>query len=122
MLIVDSIGLSEILKIEPRTLRDLWREFPHFFVGRGRDLRSVRFDAKDVIQYLKERDYEPMVRQKKKALEGEVLVSKPTILQGDVQNKERRCQMGKGKKERTGKPASSGDPYNLSARSRNAVS
>ena len=78
MNIVDCSGLSEILKIEPRTLRELWREFPHFFAGQGKDARSARFDAGDVIRYLKEKnykgkDYEHLVRREKETLENKVL-------------------------------------------------
>lgn len=49
--------IAEILQISPATFRKTWREFPHYFVTHGRDLRSVRFDPVEVLNYTKQGRY-----------------------------------------------------------------
>ena len=51
--IVDAEGLAQILKTTKRRLQGVWRSYPHFFVGEGQDLRTVRFDVDDVLAHLK---------------------------------------------------------------------
>lgn len=58
MIIVDIDGLSKILGNSKHAIMKIWEEIPHFFTGRGRNLKSARFDAEDVIRYLKNRDYQ----------------------------------------------------------------
>ena len=67
--VVDITGLAEILKCKPATLRHIWMDLPHFFIGRGNDLRGARFDANDVLLYLKVdrgSNYERVERQRGK--------------------------------------------------------
>lgn len=49
--------IAEILQISPATFRKTWREFPHYFVTHGRDLRSARFDPMEVLNYAKQGRY-----------------------------------------------------------------
>ncbi len=52
--ITDIDGLAEFLDTTRSNLRNgqLWRQFPHVFVGQGRDLRAARFNIHDVWAYL----------------------------------------------------------------------
>ena len=80
-LVVDIEGLAGILKCKPATLRHHWRDFPHFFIGRGDDLRGARFDVDDVLIYLKEHrgcGYECLA-QSKGALDRQVQVAGPAV-------------------------------------------
>lgn len=68
--IVDIEGLAQVLHCSGRTLEKQWQQYPHFFIGEGRDLRGARFDIGDVITYLKKRDYKDAIpRQKKEDLD-----------------------------------------------------
>ena len=51
--IVNIHGLAEYLKATCSNLRRFWRDYPHFFVGTGTDLKAARFDVADVLTYLK---------------------------------------------------------------------
>jgi len=57
MQIVDKDKLCEVLLISESTLKKTWTEYPHFYIGTGRDLRGARFIVEDVINYLRSRDY-----------------------------------------------------------------
>jgi hypothetical protein len=35
------------------TMQKEWRMYPHFFVGRGRNLKSARFDFEEILSHLK---------------------------------------------------------------------
>jgi len=111
MNIVDSKGLCEILNVKHRTLRDFWRDLPHFFIGRGRDLRSARFDINDVLHHLKNRDYnECLVRQNQETLDLQILEGQAGIPPRRVQNEKRGDQGRARKKKRTGQLE---DPFRL---------
>lgn len=34
-----------------------WKEYPHFFIGKGKTAKSVRFDFNSVIEHLKKEEY-----------------------------------------------------------------
>jgi len=50
--IIDKHQLCEILGISDTTLRDQYKSWPHFYVCRGRDLRSARFVLEKIIRHL----------------------------------------------------------------------
>lgn len=50
--------LADECGVGPDTIRHIWSELPHFFVGTGRNLKSARFCLIDVLTYLKHRDYD----------------------------------------------------------------
>ena len=52
MSIVNIHGLAEILLTSASTLRKDWRRLPHFYVGRGCNLKSARFDVIKVVDFL----------------------------------------------------------------------
>ena len=64
--IVDKEGLSKVLLISPHLIEKTWRQYPHFFVGQKKTGRCVRFDVNDVIEFLKNRDYNGNARQENK--------------------------------------------------------
>ena len=53
--VTDIDGLAECLCTTRACLRNkgIWRDFPHVFVGAGKDLRSARFIVDDVLEHLK---------------------------------------------------------------------
>ena len=51
--IVNIDGLAKYLQATKSNVRRLWKEYPHFFVGTGKDLKAARFDISDVLLYLK---------------------------------------------------------------------
>lgn len=57
--IVDINAIADIFGFSAHTLKTEWRDYPHFFPGRGRgkNSRSARFVLEDVIAYLTYRDY-----------------------------------------------------------------
>jgi len=65
--IVDITGLAQVLHCSDRTLEKQWQQYPHFFIGEGRDLRGARFDVCDVIDFLKQRDYSNAISRQEKA-------------------------------------------------------
>lgn len=52
--VVNYKQLAEHLGCSTAVIRKTWKELPHFFVSRGRDLRSARFDLDEVLEHLKE--------------------------------------------------------------------
>lgn len=45
--------LAKKLGRSESTMQKEWRMYPHFFVGRGRNLKSARFDFDEVLHHLK---------------------------------------------------------------------
>ena len=45
--------LAQHLDVSRHVIRKNWKQLPHFFVSRGRDLRSARFDVDEVVEFLK---------------------------------------------------------------------
>ncbi|MBC8442026.1 MAG: hypothetical protein H8D87_20350 [Deltaproteobacteria bacterium] len=73
--IVDMQGLSEVLNCSVHTLYKNWKQFPHVFIGTGRNASSARFIINDVLSFLTNRDYtkeqnNAISRQKKRVLGG----------------------------------------------------
>ena len=50
--VTDLAGMAEILMVEASSLAKVWRDWPHFFVGKGRTARGARFRPDDVLEYL----------------------------------------------------------------------
>ena len=53
------LELSDFLQIQASTMRNIWREFPHFYVTEASRkagcLKGARFCKDDVLRYLKEK-------------------------------------------------------------------
>lgn len=51
--------LADILQIEASTMRNVWREYPHFFITeasrKSGNLKGARFSKDDVLRHLKEK-------------------------------------------------------------------
>ena len=87
MSIVDAEGLAKELKCSISLLRKVWRKYPHFFIGIGRDLRGARFDLNDVLNYLKERgNYGRLEEQKSGMVGGQVSTQGETDQEGGISN------------------------------------
>jgi len=111
--IVDIYGLSEILNASPHTIKKRWRDFPHFFVGMGKDLRSARFDVPEVLMHLKEVSQNVTIqRPRKKNMDRKIQISEKTVHKERIPNKIRSVSMGDPKEKRTG-AAEKKDPFNL---------
>jgi len=113
--IVDSDGLCEILNIKKRTLQGVWREYPHFFVAQGRDLRSARFDKEEVINFLKERDYNHgnMVQKKPGNLGVQVSAQQKDLRSLGFQDQKRSSKGRAGQTTSVGKAREPYDPYGI---------
>ena len=109
--IVDYEGLAEALATSPKTIAKKWHEYPHFFIGTGRNLKSARFDVDDVVQYLKARDYE-CLEECARDMDRQVLVSEQAVQKRRLQKEIRGANLGAAKKRRTQESASK-DPFNL---------
>jgi hypothetical protein len=111
--VVDVNGLAGFLQCSPFTLRKIWRSYPHFFVGQGRDLRGARFDVNDVLAFLKRRggNYGYMERQKER-VDSEVSVPKKKIQKRRIQVQAGGHEVGNYKKGRSSRP-NSRDPFHL---------
>lgn len=73
--------------VGPDTIRHIWSELPHFFVGTGRNLKSARFCLTDVLTYLKCRDYggdEIQDTIRNLAIQGQVQTERQDLPQGRV--------------------------------------
>lgn len=69
--LVDMKGLSKVLDCSVGTLYKNWRQYPHVYIGEGRNARSARFIVDDVLDFLITRDYPEdyaSSRQKKRVL------------------------------------------------------
>jgi hypothetical protein len=113
--IVDIKELAKILCASTHTLKKNWRSFPHFFIGEGRNLKGARFNAPDVIEYLKKGgNYDNLERSEKKSLGVEIPVSKEAIQKGRISNQVRCIRVGSRETKRAKKSSSAGtDPFNL---------
>lgn len=113
--IVDSDGLCEILNMKKRTLQGVWREYPHFFVAKGRDLRSARFDKEDVITFLKERtcNHGNMVQKKPGNLDVQVSTQQKDLRSLGFQDQKRSSKGREGQTTRVGKSTKPYDPYGI---------
>lgn len=113
--LVDSNGLCKELSIKKRTLQSVWREYPHIFVAKGRDLRSARFDVDEVIDYLKKRDCkdERMVQKESKKLDVQIPPQQKDVRSDRVQNQECSSKSRARKTPGVGKYGQLHDPYGL---------
>ncbi len=106
--LINITELAEVLGMEKSSLYKLWKEYPHVYVGRGRNARSARFLREDVLAFLRGRDY---TKDQRDAISGrgqmggastgrnsnEFRVQKK---KGGVQDKNRRQRVGKENKGR----------------------
>jgi len=113
--IVDIYGLATILKASHHTLRKKWREFPHFFIGDGCNLKGARFDVAEVIEHLKKKSrYVGVERSKEKYLGCQIQIQKKAIQKRRLQDKIESAGMGSSETRRTRKTIGTGtDPYDL---------
>jgi len=114
MSIVDAEGLAKELKCGISLLRKVWRDYPHFFIGVGRDLRGARFDLDDVLAYLKERgNYGCLEEQKSRMVGGQIPAPGRKNQKGGLSDQTSSTAMG-GKEAARGKRTSAKrDPYAL---------
>lgn len=54
--IVTAGELAEELACSKALIRQIWRDLPHFFVGRSTSMRGARFVVNDVVKHLEKRD------------------------------------------------------------------
>lgn len=114
--IVNLDGLADILICSKESLMKTWRQYPHFFIGLGGDARGARFDANDVIDYLKERDYADMGQKDKELRRPGKNIRSPSSHAVRFSNQGGRQTVGAKHKTRPQrKPAYSaaGDPFDL---------
>ena len=114
MLIVDAEGLAKELKCSISLLRKVWRKYPHFFIGVGRDLRGARFDLDDVLAYLKERGSCGRLEEQESRMVGsQIPASGGTNQKGGLQDQASSCAMGGRKTARGKRTSAERDPYDL---------
>jgi hypothetical protein len=112
--IVDIYGLATILKASHHTLKKNWREFPHFFIGDGCNLKGARFEVSEVVKHLKKKArYVSVERSKKKGLD-QIQIQQKTIQKRGFQNKVESAGMGSSEARGAKKSTEGGtDPFNL---------
>ena len=105
--------LAERLGSSPETLKKVWRSYPHYFVGSGRNLKSARFDLQDVLDYLKGRDYANLrlPDQTGPQVQGGVQAPGQASHNGRIQKKGRGKGMDHGRKAKA--QGSTGDKWGL---------
>lgn len=114
--IVNIDGLADVLICSKDILLKSWRQYPHFFIGQGDTAKGARFDAEDVIQYLKARDYANVGQTDKKLRwkgQDHRTPSKNTSgfpHKGRGQKVGAECQI---RSQRNPTYASAGDPFDL---------
>ncbi len=114
MSIVDAEGLAKELKCSISLLRKVWREYPHFFIGVGRDLRGARFDVDDVLAYLKERgNYGRLEEQKSRMVGVQVPAPGRTDQKRRLSDQASSGAMGGQEATRVKRPSAKRDPYAL---------
>jgi len=113
MTIVDAGGLAEVLKCSIGLLRKVWREYPHFFIGIGRDLRGARFDVDDVLAYLKERGNYGSLEEQEGMVGGQIQPSRQTLQKRGVQDQAGGGSVGSKQAARGKCPTAQRDPYAL---------
>ena len=113
--IVDFDGLAEFLKSNKYTLRKIWRDFPHVYIGIGKDLRGARFDVDDVLIYLKQsgENYGSLEKQNKRLLGCKISTQNKAIQTRRTQDQERSCFVGSPKTPGTECGSNYGDPFGL---------
>jgi len=113
--IVNIQELASILKASPHTLRKNWRDFPHFFIGDGKNLKGARFILSEVIEHLKkEARYVSVERSKKKCLDRQIQTQQKAVQKRGIQDKIGSSGMGSSETRRNRKSIGTGtDPFNL---------
>ena len=113
MSIVDAEGLAKELKCSISLLRKVWRKYPHFFIGVGRDLRGARFDLNDVLNYLKERGNYGCLEEQERMVGGQIPASGGTNQKGGLSDQASSGAMGGQEKARGKRTSAKRDPYAL---------
>jgi len=97
MTVVDYKKLADILGISARTMQKSWRNFPHFFAGSGKTLKSARFELSIVMEHIRNVSLEG---QEDGALASEVPAGHGISREERLQKQGRRQEMGsRGKGE-----------------------
>ena len=114
MSIVNAEGLARELKCSTSLLRKVWRKYPHFFIGVGRDLRGARFDLNDVLAYLKERGSCGRLEEQESRMVGsQIPASGGTNQKGGLQDQARSGAMGGQETARGKRRSAKRDPHDL---------
>ena len=115
--IVDIYGLATTLKASHHTLKKNWRDFPHFFIGDGKNLKGARFVVPEVIEHLKkEARHVSVERSKKKSLDCQIQTQQQAVQKREIQDKVESAGMGSSEARRARKSTGTGagtDPFNL---------
>jgi integrase len=85
--IVNIYGLAAKLKASPHTLKKNWQNFPHFFIGDGRNLKGARFDVPEVIIYLKRKVWIAKFKHNNTQYKKEGLETRSKALEWEVQKR-----------------------------------
>ena len=115
--IVNIYELATILKASHHTLKKKWRDFPHFFIGDGKNLKGARFIISEVIEHLKkEASHVSVERSKKKSMDCQIQTQQKTVQKRGIQDKVESTGMGSPETRRDRKPIGTrteNDPFNL---------
>ena len=113
-IVVDAEGLAKELKCSISLLRKAWRDYPHFFIGVGSDLRGARFDVDDVLAYLKKRgNYERLEKQESGMVGGQIPAPGQAPQKGGLHDQTSSCAMGGQEAPRGKRTSAKRDPYGL---------
>lgn len=102
------VQLAEYLHISINTMRNKWREYPHYFVTeqsyKTKNLKGARFDLDEVMKALKQKQGEPqngyqILQRSGRRLCGVFQVPRKAIQQGG-EDKSRGQTMGSRGKEK----------------------
>ena len=109
MNIVDIHGLSDVLCTTPATLRKRWREFPHIYVGTGKNLKSARFVVERVLEYLENVGMENQER----AVDSKVCPRRAPVQKRRLPDSRKGSGMGSRRETAVEGPATGHDPFGL---------
>ena len=107
--------LAEYFQVDSSTIRKVWHKLPHYFVGTGRNLKTVRFDLTDVLNFMKNRDYVDLEIQnlaQSNKVQSQVQISGTDLPSSRVHDASSRSGMDHGKTNGAG-PDEDADTFGL---------
>ena len=116
--------LEDILQIEASTMRNVWREYPHYFITeasrKSGNLKGARFSKDDVLSYLKRNSEKDNGSTKIAASErnslSSVFQAEGRAIQQDLLYNERGKRVGNNHKNRSEAAMQSRSKYDVSPR------
>ena len=118
------VQLADILQIKISTMRNVWREYPHFFITeasrKSGNLKGARFSKDDVLSYLKNNSEKTngntrISTAERSSLSG-VLQAGWCAVQQDLLLEKRSSRLGNKNKDRSKAAAQSRTKYDVSPR------